>query len=94
MIKIRQHTPTQLKLYSPKDEFIGFINNAVEALNVRLDIALSKLEGYYFVYGSIKIDINIDGEVTNWPEELYKETLNLCIILNQIQKIKIVGKEA
>lgn len=85
-ITIRQYTPAQLKLFSPSDNFIGYVNNSVEALRVRVDIAKHKLEGYYFMYGSIKINIDKLGMVDNWPEGVYSESLDLCIELRNMQK--------
>ncbi len=86
MIQIRQFTPAQLKFYSPNDQFIGLVNNSIEALQVRVDIAKEKLEGYYFMSGNIKIDILSNGEVRNWPEGLYGEMLTLCVKLRNIQQ--------
>ena len=85
MIEIRQHTPAQLKLYNNK-EFIGFVNNNIEALQVRLDIGKQKLEGYYFMFGDRKIDILPNAGVKNWPEELYRETTNLCVKIYNLNK--------
>lgn len=77
MIKIRQYTPPQLKFYGPNDEFIGFVNNQVEALRIRLDVAKQQAPGYYFMYGTKKIDILLNAGVFNWPDELYYETTHL-----------------
>jgi hypothetical protein len=84
-IRIRQYTPAQLQLFNPNDESLGLVNNVVEALRVRLDIAEQSLPGYYFMFGSVRIDINTDGSVENWPEDLYNDTLNLCIKIRSIQ---------
>jgi hypothetical protein len=84
MIQIRQFTPTQLKLYGP-DGFIGLVNNRVESLQVRLDIAKEKLDGYYFMYGDIKITIDNDGLVDNWPTKLYSEGIELAKELYSIK---------
>ena len=78
MIKIRQHTPTQLKLYKPDGPFVEYINNQVESLNVRLDIAKNKLTGYYFMHGQLRITITENGSVENWPSGLYNETSIIC----------------
>jgi len=86
-IRIRQYTPAQIKLFNTDDEFIGLVNNNVEALRVRLDIAEQELTDYYFIYGTIRIDINSDGSVENWPmDDLYNDALDLCLELRKIQK--------
>lgn len=65
MIRVRQYTPTQIKLFDPNNNFVGFINNQTEFLQVRVDIAEQQLEGYYCIFGSYKIDINSDGSLVN-----------------------------
>jgi len=77
-IKITRFTPAQLKFYGPDNEFIGFVNNQVEALRLRLEVAKQQAPGYYFMYGSIKIDLLLNGGVSNWPEGLYGEVSDLC----------------
>lgn len=102
MIKIKQYTPPQLSLYGPDDVFIGFVNNQVEMLRVRIDIITlvnnsvnimkidaDELSGYYFIYGSNRIDISYNGKVINMPNDLYDEVLKNTINLNNLQnKIK------
>ncbi len=86
MVEIKQHTPEQIKLFGPDDNFIGLINNNVEMLDVRVQIAEQKLTGYYFTYGNIRIDIKSNGGVINYPEGLYGKTHDLCTKLYSIQK--------
>jgi len=65
MIRVRQYTPTQISLFDPNNNFVGFINNQTEFLQVRVDIAEQQLEGYYCIFGSYKIDIKSDGSLDN-----------------------------
>lgn len=90
-IKIRQFTPPQLKFFNPENEFLGYINNQVENLQVRTDIVEQQLSGYYFMYGSIKIDINPDGSVENWPYDLYADSLNYARKIMQLNRLREQG---
>ncbi len=92
-IQIRQYTPAQLKFYGPDDKFIGFVNNQVEALRLRLDVAKQQAPGYYFMYSGIKIELLLNGGVTNWPNGLYSETHDLCREIANRQLNDVNGKE-
>lgn len=85
-IKVRQYTAPQLKFYDSENNFIGFINNKEEMLRARVDVANNNESGYYFTYGNTKIDILNNGEVVNFPTDLYDESLNNCFILRKYQK--------
>jgi len=77
MIKVRQYTPQQIKLYDPSNNFVGYVNNEIEFLNVIIDIVTLGLEGYYFFYGSIQMNIRRDGTVENMPFDLYTKSSEL-----------------
>ena len=60
-IIIETYVPNKIDLYCPADELIGTLNNDVELLKVRIQIAKQKLEGYYFIWKDKKVIIDKDG---------------------------------
>lgn len=82
MIKIRQFTEKQLQLFDPQNNFLGFINNAYEALDVCLQVVEQQVDGYYFMFGNEKIVINkTDGIMVDFPR-IYNKQFDISNKLN------------
>ena len=64
MVKVNKIT-TPRDLYN-KDGFVGTCDNDHEVLDVRIQIAENKLEGYYFLWNNVHIFINSNGEYENY----------------------------
>lgn len=76
MIEIKKITE-KVAFYSPDNVFLGDLNHA-EMMDVRVQIAEQRLEGYYFVhYNENKTisKINDIGEVDCWANTFEKTTI-------------------
>lgn len=59
------------RVYSPDNKFLGEVFNEVEYLNIRVQIAEQKLEGYYVMFGKDKVHIHPNGYVSDHPPDVY-----------------------
>ena len=75
-------------LYNPKNQLIGEIKTAASFVNVRYQIALNELSGYYIKFRNKRIDILPSGKCQSYPNGLFDsesiETAKLFgLILNK-----------
>lgn len=85
MITITPYPEERVDLYSPEGEFIGDVNQA-EFLDVRIQIYLNKLDGYYIVTKFGRFNINSSGEMDNWPGEVFSNGVKLARRLMNLQQ--------
>lgn len=65
MVKINKIT-TPRDLYN-QDGFVGTCETYAEVIDVQIQIAENKLEGYYFLYDGTEYPIRSDGEFIKFP---------------------------
>lgn len=70
-IHIMRLTPERVDLYGPDDNMMGTLFNEYELNHVRIQVVKNKLEGYYIKWKEYKINILLDGELSEWPDGLY-----------------------
>ena len=75
--------PTQkVEVYSPSGVFFALVNEH-ELQDIRLQIKNQEVDGWYIVFNSERIDINIKGQLSNWPKGLFDLTdYYLCLLLD------------
>lgn len=76
MITIRNIKEKPAKLFNPEDEEIGVITTVLDFYDVRCQIKEKQLKGYYFMFGSYKVNILVNGKLTEHPSELFGKTDN------------------
>jgi len=79
MVKVNKIT-TPRDLYN-KDGFVGTCETYSEVLDVQLQIAENKLEGYYFLWNNMHIFIKPDGEFKSFPYGFDITTMQLIEIV-------------
>jgi hypothetical protein len=85
MIKINKYSIQIFEHFDDKFNSIGFLNE-FESLDLRCQIAEQKIEGYYLIFNGLKINIESDGKISNWPNGLYDINENLLARLFKAQK--------
>jgi len=65
MVTINKIT-TPRHLYN-QDGFVGTCETYAEVLDVQIQIAENKLEGYYFLYNGEELHIDFKGELKKFP---------------------------
>ncbi len=70
MIEINRIVPPSHEAFDPEDKSLGFLN-MFEFNDLRIQIMEEKAEGYYMSYNGIKLFIDKDGMLPNWPNEFY-----------------------
>jgi len=53
---------------------IGIIKNEYQLNDVRIQVKQKQLQGYYFMFKNHKIDIQLDGDLSEWPDEFFDIT--------------------
>ena len=85
MIKINNNIEKSYKvfLYCPIGEYIGRIKNYLAFLDIRRQIKEKNKEGYYLMFfentreNGIRINIDKNGKLDQWPKNLFNETNDL-----------------
>lgn len=79
MVKIHS-IKTPRDLYN-KDGFVGTCETYSEILDVQLQIAENKLEGYYFLWNNMHIFIKPNGEFESFPYGFDITTMQLIEVV-------------
>ena len=69
MVKIRKIAPPTVDVYNPKGKLLGTVNEN-EFFDLREQICSEQLSGYYIIFQGKKIEINEDGDLNTYSEEL------------------------
>lgn len=76
MIKINNNIQDRpADLYSPDGQLIGTIENLLAFYDVRLQIKKEQVFGYYLMFEGQKIKIDKNGELENYPDNLFDTSL-------------------
>ena len=70
MIKVNKIEPQTVEHFDPEGNSLGFLNE-YENTDLRVQIAEQKVLGYYLMFNGKKFDINIEGRIKAWPDDLY-----------------------
>lgn len=87
MIKINKFVQPVIPIFDPNDVKIGEVTNNSEFVDVRTQIVVKKLTGYYYIYDNIRYDFSIDGKV-NWIDGLYDSEMDCLSALFKAQMCK------
>lgn len=72
MIKIRNvKERIEVNLFDERSIYLGTLRTELQFLDVRLQIKEQKLEGYYFMWKNIKIPIESNGVILDWPDGFF-----------------------
>ena len=75
-VVIRNHLDKPALLYTPDDCLVGEIKNTSAYEDVRRQIGLQKLHGYYLMFDNQRIDINCLGDTSDNPDGLFDTVLD------------------
>lgn len=82
MIVYKEIPTQQVNVYKPNGEHFATVNEH-ELYDIRLQIKNQEIEGYYVVFENSRIDINIKGQLSYWPEGFFDLTDHyLCLLLD------------
>lgn len=70
-IIIRNLQNPPVKIYNPDGTLLCETNNELIFNDIRIQIKNQRLNGYYLVFEDKKYEINSDGELMNWPKNLF-----------------------
>lgn len=70
MIKVNKYKVQTVEHFDDNENSLGFLNEH-ESTDLRCQIAAHQADGYYLVFNGIKIPIQHDGRIENWPKGLY-----------------------
>lgn len=91
MIKINKFPEQTIEVFAPDGTSIGFANEH-EFNDIKLQIIVQDVEGYYIVFNGEKISIDTDGQLEHWPPGLFDRQLkqyhDLIIARNAKNKSK------
>ena len=73
MIVINKFVEPECILRDSHGNVVGTIKGLVSLYNIRVQIAANKESGYYIEWNDIKIDINEQGELSDWPSGFFDE---------------------
>ena len=76
-MEIVRHTYEKVSLYDSNDTCIGILNNDIELAHVQVQIAKDSLVGYYILWNDVKISLNSNGELEDWPKGMYSHNQEL-----------------
>jgi len=76
-------------LYDNENKFVGRITNILQFDDVRVQIGKQKLTGYYIVFLGNKIDIDQNGQLSEYPAKLFDTITNLYFILEEMKYRKV-----
>ena len=88
MIEIKHIEVPSVELYNSNNELIGIVKNEHSANNIRIQIARNSLKGYYFKWNEKVININEDGEISDFPVGLWDNTQRQLAELFKIRRMK------
>jgi predicted ATPase len=71
MIEIIRVNQPHVQLYCPDNVLIGTLFNEHELNKVRIQIAKKDKSGYYIMWGDVRLDIDKDGKLSDWPCGMY-----------------------
>jgi hypothetical protein len=70
MIKVNKYEVQTVEHFDNNGNSLGFLNEH-ENTDLRCQIAEQKVSGYYLIFKDIKIPIQSNGTIKNWPKRLY-----------------------
>lgn len=70
MLKINKITAETVNVYDPQDNLLGAVNE-YEFLDLRAQIKEKQLDGYYVIHKGEKVAINKNGQIADWPYDLF-----------------------
>lgn len=59
-------------LYSPNGQLVGYIHNSDALANVRAQIKEKQVDGYYLKYNDDHIDIDKNGNLSDYPDGFFE----------------------
>jgi hypothetical protein len=84
MIKVNKIEETKVEFFH-SGKSLGFLSR-IEAIDLRIQIAEQKAEGFYFVYEGNRYGISEYGEYVDFPDKLWRDTLEMSLKLRKIQR--------
>ena len=75
-VVIRNHLDKPAWLYTPDDCLVGEIKNTSAYEDVRRQIGLQKLHGYYLMFDNQRIDISCLGGTSDNPDGLFDTVID------------------
>jgi hypothetical protein len=72
-------------LYSPTDECLGEIENELQLYDVQIQICKQNLDGYYIVWHGHTINVDHDGNLSEWPENYCDQSQGAFVELHRIR---------
>jgi len=74
MIKINDIQDSPADLYDPDGNKVGTIETMLQFNDVRLQILKQRLEGYVLHWKGLELELNNDGTLQSWPNDLFDIT--------------------
>lgn len=84
MIVKRTIKPQTITVYEPNGEMFGVLN-MLELLDLRIQVAEQKIPGYHFIWDNKRIDLEINGNLSQPAEGLGDNMLQYTMKLHNIQ---------
>lgn len=81
MIKINQFVEEPVTCYDNQDNCIGTARTELEFLDFRAQIREHKVSGYYIIFKNNKYEIDSNGRVKDYPDNLFPDYQNQLIRL-------------
>jgi hypothetical protein len=69
-IQVKKIVPVLVEAFDPDGYSLGFLNE-FEFNDLRIQIMEKKASGYYMMFKNERIDLYLDGTVSNWAEGFY-----------------------
>ena len=94
-IKIVPHKFSITSWYKNDGTYLGQINNEHELNRLRVDLVKHNLtQECYFMWNDIKITIDENGNLRNWPKGFHDSSIEILAELLSLRINKLKNKEA
>jgi hypothetical protein len=70
MIKINKISPQTVEVFDNNEQSLGFVNEW-EFNDLRIQIAEQNISGYFIIFNGKRTIIEENGEILNWPNDLF-----------------------
>ena len=85
MITVNKYDVQTVEHFNNNGNSLGFLNEH-EFNDLRCQIAEQKACGYYLIFNDLKIEIESNGRIKNWPYDLYSINEQLLLRLFKAQR--------
>lgn len=85
MIEVKKIEPCVAEHFDPNGNSLGFLNE-YENIFLRTQVCKEKIAGYYLIFKGQRVDLLINGKLSDWPNGLYDDNFALTSELFKAQR--------